>query len=745
MGTPLDRGATPLGTAGGDGSVALSQTWPLQPLLHDLTVIAHAPVTALSAQSGQIIGQGVQGAFYADCRVLSEAVLRVDGHEPDPVMQALDGVHGARFVALARYLGNRGPDPTVRLDRVRRAHAHGLAEEITIASTAAGTVRATVTLDLAADFSIMHAVKHGTAGVPRPVAVEDGALVWSATGTRVSVSGDGADATADGTTGRLSWTVELPPRQAVTLAWRLRVTTTAAAVTAPRGLVEWERPLVVADDRRLVRLLDRSMADLAALRLSDAADPSAPSGSADPSAAGSRDTFLGAGVPWYLTLFGRDSLWAARMMLPTGTALAAGTLRTLARRQGLRSNPMSGEEPGKIMHELRYGGLFAVRGGAEPVAYYGTVDATPLWISLLNDAWRWGLSESEVAGLLPHLRAALNWLSDHADPDGDGFLEYLDLSGRGLANQGWKDSGDAVRFRDGHIAKGPIALCEVQGYAYEAAQAGAALLDAFGLPEAERWREYAVALAERFRQRFWVDGPDGPYPALALDADKRPVDSLTSNIGHLLGTGLLSPSEAADVARRLASPAMSGGYGLRTMSAKDGGFNPLSYHCGSVWAHDTAIVISGLAREGFGTVAAELAEGLLAGAEAFGYRIPELYSGDARSEFARPVPYPAACAPQAWSAAAAVAILRSALGLEPDVPAGQLRLRPMPGAPLGGLTVRGLRVGGHSVDVTLGRDGAVDVAGLPDSVRVVGPTPLIPAQAEPVFDRAPSTVDSAEA
>ncbi len=702
----------------------------LQPLLHDLTAIAHAPVTALSDHSGQILGRGVQGVFYADCRVLSAAVLRVDGHVPESIMQALDGEHAARFVALARHLGNAGPDPTVRMDRLRRAGQHGLTEEITITSTAVAPVRATVTLELAADFSIMHAVKHGETGVPRPVAVEGGALVWSAGGTTVSVSGDGAEASAEGTAGWLSWTVELPPRGTVALAWGLRVATTAAAVAAPRGPAEWDRPVVVADDRRLVRLLDRSMADLAALRLSDAADP--------------RDTFLGAGVPWYLTLFGRDSLWAARMMLPTGTALAGGTLRTLARRQGAKTDPVSGEAPGKIMHELRYGGLFAVRGGAEPVAYYGTVDATPLWISLLHDAWRWGMPDADVAALLPHLQAALGWLSDHADPDGDGFLEYLDLSGRGLANQGWKDSGDAVRFRDGRIAAGPIALCEVQGYAYEAAQAGAVLLDAFGLPGGQRWRDYAEVLAERFRERFWVDGPDGPYPALALDADKRPVDSLTSNIGHLLGTGLLSPSEAADVARQLASPAMSGGYGLRTMSTRDGGYNPLSYHCGSVWAHDTAIVISGLAREGFGTVAAELAEGLLAGAEAFGYRIPELYGGDGRTEVTRPVPYPAACAPQAWSAAAAVAILQAALGLQADVPAGQLRLRPMPDAPLGGITAHGLRVGGHRVDVTLGRDGSVDVSGLPDDIRVLGPAPLIPAQAEPLLDRVPSTVDSPE-
>ena len=708
-------------------SINPSDTRPLQPLLHDLTAIAHAPVTALSDHSGQIVDRGVQGVYYADSRVLCEAVLRLDGHEPEPIMHALDGAHGARFVALARHLGNRGPDPTVRVDRARRAEPVGLVEEITIQSTASAPVDTIVTLDLAADFAVMRDVKHGAPAVPAEVRLDGAELVWSAGGTTVTVTGSSAGASVESTTGRLSWAVTLPPRQSVTLRWSVRVLTTAAAVTSPRGPAEWERPAVVADDRRLVRLLDRSMSDLAALRLSDAADP--------------RDTFLGAGVPWYLTLFGRDSIWAARMMLPTGTQLAAGTLRTLARRQGERIDPTSGEEPGKIMHELRYGGLFGVRGGDAPVVYYGTVDATPLWISLLHDAWRWGLTEDEVAPLLPHLDRALGWLAEHADPDGDGFLEYLDLSGRGLVNQGWKDSGDAVRFRDGMVAAGPIALCEVQGYAYEAALAGAALLDAFDRPGAARWTEYADALASRFRERFWVDGPDGPYPAMALDADKRPVDALTSNIGHLLGTGLLSAQEAAQVAARLASPAMSGGFGLRTMSTMDGGYNPLSYHCGSIWAHDTAIVIAGLAREGFGTVAADLAEGLLAGAEAFGYRVPELYGGDERGRYGRPTPYPASCAPQAWSAAAAVAILRAALGLEPDVPAGQLVLRPMPDAPLGGIRARGLRVGGHAVDVTLRRDGGVEVSGLPDRLKVLGPQPLIPTQAGPALDHLPSTVD----
>jgi glycogen debranching enzyme len=310
----------------------------------------------------------------------------------------------------------------------------------------------------------------------------------------------------------------------------------------------------------------------------------------------------------------------------------------------------------------------------------------------------------QVAALLPNLEAALGWLAGPADSDGDGFVEYIDVSGHGLGNQGWKDSGDSVRFHDGSRARPPIALCEVQGYAYRAAMDGAALLDAFGRRGAGRWRDYAAALADRFREQYWVDGPHGRFPALALDRDKRPVNSLTSNIGHLLGTGLLSDAESAQVAGLLVSPIMSSGFGLRTMSTEDGGFSPLSYHCGSVWAHDTAIVIGGLARAGHGAEAALLAEGLLAAAEAFDYRLPELFGGDARDEVPRPVPYPAACRPQAWSAAASVAILQAAVGLYPDVPGGQTVIRPMPNAPLGAISVRGLRIAGQPYDISTPRE-----------------------------------------
>lgn len=652
----------------------------LQPLLHDLVTTTAAPTTAVSAADGQIDAGGVRGVFHADTRVLVKALLLVEGREPEHVGYAPAGPGASRFVSVVRRLGDPGPDPTVRVDRRRRMLPGGMAEDIVVTSTADVPVHATLTLDVACDLAPIEAVKAGRAGPPLPPG--DG-LTWAAAGTAVTVTGDGTVAGSG-----LRWTVALPTRGSTTLRWRLSVDDATAVVAAPGGPVEWSRPEVTAADHRLVRLLDQALDDLSTLRLADGGD-----------------TYLGAGVPWFLTLFGRDSIWAARMLLPLGTDLAAGTLRVLARRQGRRIDDRSAEAPGKILHERRRG-AFKIEGdgGVDlPATYYGTVDATALWISLLHDAWRWGMPAAEVAALLPALESALGWLGGHT-----GFLRYLDTTGRGLANQGWKDSADAVRFRDGRRAEAPIALAEVQGYAHQAARHGAALLDAFDRPGGDRWREYAARLAERFRTHFWVDGPHGAYPALALDRHDRPVDALTSNIGHLLGTGLLTPGESAAVADALAAPALSGGYGLRTMSTQDAGYSPLSYHCGSVWAHDTAIVIAGLARAGFGAPAAQLADGLLAAGEAFDYRLPELHSGDDRGALSRPMPYPAACRPQAWSAAAAVAVLQAALGVYPDVPAGHVELRP--GIPLGPVTARGLRIAGEPVTATVDATGRTTIS-----------------------------------
>ncbi|AGZ45434.1 amylo-alpha-1,6-glucosidase [Actinoplanes friuliensis] len=664
----------------------------LQPLLHDLVATVAAPTSALAGPDGQVRTAGVQGVFHADARVLSEAVLRLDDRETEPIGHADAGAGTTHFVSLARWLGDPGPDPTVRVQRTRIITPGLLEERITIASGAAGQVSTTVTVDLAVDLAPIEVVKSGSRGTP--IAAHrsaDGTLTWERDGITVTVTAPEAETDNHG---RLTWAVTLGPGADQTLTFSVRVNDPSAVVHAPATARTWSPAEVRSGDQRLGRLVARSLDDLHALRLADG-----------------DDVYLGAGVPWFLTLFGRDSIWAARMLLPLGTDVAAGTLRVLARRQGTRTDPNSGEAPGKILHELRRQEFVLESSGLHlPAAYYGTIDATPLWISLLHDAWRWGLPEAGAGELLPHLQAALSWLDGPADPDGDGFLEYLDTTGRGLANQGWKDSGDAVRFHDGRLAEPPIALAEVQGYAYRAALDGAALLDAFGQPGADRRRDYAGTLAERFRAKFWVDGG---YPALALDRNKRPVDSLTSNIGHLLGTGLLTEAEERAVATALGGDTMSGGYGLRTMSAGDAGFTPLSYHCGSVWTHDTAIVAAGLARAGFAAEATTLIDGLLTAGEAFGYRLPELHAGDARSALSRPMPYPAACRPQAWSAAAAVLMLQATLGLQPDVPNGRVRLDPLAGAPFGPITATGLRIAGHAVDVTVDAAGAATISGLP--------------------------------
>jgi len=641
-----------------------------QPWLHDLVTVLSAPTVMLSEPSGQIRdGRNAEGVLHADVRVLSRAVLTVGGTEPAPIGSSLDGARSAYFVSVPRALGDDIIDPTVRIERERTIAPGEASERIRVVSFADSGVDTELVLTVAADLASLGEIKAARGRQPVPLTLGRESLSWGDGELAATLSAPGAELACDraANVATVRWPVRLDGRGASVFSWRLTVTDPGASVVAAPGGAP--RPArVTADDPRLAKLVERSLADVAALRM---AVPGRPD-----------DVFLAAGAPWYFTLFGRDSIWAARLLLPFGWQLAAGTLRTLAAYQGRKLDPETAEAPGKIAHELRRGGSL----------YYSTIDATPLWICLLHDAWRWGMPDSQVRALLPAMRAALECISRYGDSDGDGLLEYIDQSGHGLSNQGWKDSGDSIRFADGRIAKPPVALCEVQGYAYEAAMAGAELLTAFGEPGAERWRAWAAGLAEAFRASFWL--PDG-YPALALDVAKQPVDSLTSNIGHLLGTGLLTAAEEALVAARLSGPDMDSGFGLRTMSAGNAGYNPLSYHCGSVWSHDTAIVIRGLYRSGHGDVAARLADGLLSAAAAFDWRLPELFSGENRG----PVPYPAACRPQAWSAAAAGALTQALLGLDVDAPAGVVRIEP-PKMPLGSagrrLRVDGLVAGGET-------------------------------------------------
>ncbi|MFT4211016.1 MAG: glycogen debranching N-terminal domain-containing protein [Microbacterium sp.] len=612
----------------------------LQPLLHDQHVILRAPVQAWQSTDGSIGDAPVQGLYLGDTRALSGVRVTIGDRPGEPIAMLDDAVDRAGFVRLLRHLDDADADPHLRAVHTRSVTPAGAHETVRIESALTRPLTTTVTARLRSDLAAMDAVKSGQR-VP-PIAAtrhDDGSASWARGAIRVDVRADDARTRTDGDDLVLEWDVEVPAGGAAEVGWSIAVHDERAVMHAPSGPAPWAAPRA-AGDERLRRWVDRALADLDALRLESARVPG--------------EQFLAAGSPWFFTLFGRDSIWAARMLLPLGAGIAASTLRVLARLQGGASVAATAEQPGKIIHELRQDALeIPGEGISLPPLYYGTVDATPLWVCLLHDAWRAGMAEDEVAALVPALRAALAWMRDFGDSDGDGLLEYVDESGHGLSNQGWKDSGDSVQWRDGTLAAGPIALCEVQAYAYEAAMHGADLLEHFGQDGSE-WRDWAQRLRRRFHETFWIEDAAGAYPAIALDAAKRPVDSLTSNLGHLLGTGLLDHDQAALVAARLLSPGLDSGFGLRTLSTDAAGYWPLGYHRGSVWPHDTAIAVRGLAAEGFDP--ASLIEGLLAAAAAFDYRMPELYSGDAASVASRPVPYPAACRPQAWSAAAAVCI-----------------------------------------------------------------------------------------
>jgi len=687
----------------GEQSTAVAVAAGLQPFLHDRIITVSAPTIAISGHDGHAAGHLADGLFHDDRRVLSRLVVSVPGVELAPIHAELDKGGGARFVAVVRGVGEHSPDPAVTLARHRSVREGLLQERIVVHNAGGQSVRFVVEAEVGADLATVAEVKSGAGRDPVPAELSGDQVVWRSPELLVtaSLSGGSAELCADG--GLLSAEVALAGGE----SWegRLRVAVDGLPALFPAAsssISALQEPAVASVDARLGALTGRAVSDLRSLLL---ADPESPGTSSD--------LFLAAGAPWFLTLFGRDSLWAASMLLPLSTDIAGGTLRTLARRQGRVVDDVTEEAPGKIIHEVRRdrrdtSGL--------PPRYYGSIDGTPLWVTLLHDSWRWGLDPAEVEELLDPAEAALRWMRDYGDADGDGLLEYIDASGRGLGNQGWRDSSDSIRWHNGQLAAPPIALAEVQAYAYRAACAGADLLDAFGRPGADEWRQWAQRLQAKFAATFWLEGELGPYPAVALDADKRPADSVTSSLGHLLGTGLLDAEQEQSVARYLASPELDCGLGLRTLSAHDVGFNPLGYHTGSVWPHDTAIAVAGLAGAGYLDEAWSLADGLLDAGVAFDFRLPELFAGDGRGA-GKPAPYPAACRPQAWSAAAAVVLLQTILGLEADVPGGWLRATPLPG-PVWPVAVEGLRVGGHPLAVRVDESGSAHVE-TTDRLRIV--------------------------
>ena len=415
-----------------------------------------------------------------------------------------------------------------------------------------------------------------------------------------------------------------------------------------------------------------------------------------------------AGVPWFVAPFGRDSIIAALQLLPYNAAVAAGTLRFLAAWQGRRRDDFKDEEPGKILHEYRRGEMASLR-EIPFIPYYGSVDATPLFVMLLAEYVRWTADIQLARELWPAVQAALAWMRTRGDRDGDGYLEYVTSSALGLVNQGWKDSEDSVSHASGDLAAPPIALAEAQGYAYAAFSGAADVAGILGeAATAVALRGEAQTLFERFNRDFWME--DESFYALALDGDKRRCEVLASNAAHCLWTGIVPEDRAVLVAKRLLADDMFSGWGIRTLCARERRYNPMSYHNGSVWPHDNAIAAAGFRRYRLGAFVLTVASALFDASRHFERgRLPELFCGFPRRRSHGPISYPVACSPQAWAAGSALQLLTAMLGLEADAVAGRLTfVSPQLPAWLQNVEIYDLRVGRSSLDVGIsrGRDGA---------------------------------------
>ncbi|MDQ1698246.1 MAG: hypothetical protein QOG34_109, partial [Frankiaceae bacterium] len=620
-------------------------------------------------------------------------------------------------VFVARVADAAEDHATTLLAVRRRWVGSGMREEVELRSYSRTPITASVELLVGSDVADLFDVKAGrvTPGTEGGN-LDDDLRVSSVRGgvrrdvhvTECSTAQPG-DITATG----LRWRVTLPPGgvwstclevglsvdgHALPLQYRCGE---PAEVSRPtQRLAGWRRhsPRFTNSDPRLVRAVARAVEDIGSLVIEDPVHPESP--------------VVAAGAPWFMALFGRDSLLTSYMSLIVDPVLAVGVLKTLARLQGTRVDVDTEEQPGRILHEVRFNSTTATDIDDGHI-YYGTADATPLFVVLVGELARWGVEPSVVDSLLPHVDRALEWIDRYGDRDGDGYVEYERLSSAGLANQGWKDSWDGVSAADGALAQPPIALAEVQGYVYAAYNARAALAAERGdTTTSDRYKRKAADLRSAFNRDFWLD--DMGWYAIALDGAKRPVDSMASNMGHCLWSGIIEPDRAAGVAAHLSSAAMRSGWGLRTLAAPMARYDPLSYHNGSVWPHDTAIAAAGLMRYGFVDEAIALIEELLDAANLSDGRLPELYAGLSRDDVSVPVAYPSSCSPQAWAAAAPLLMLRTLLRLEPRGDDRRYELSPVAGGPV--IDTVDLNFAGTRVTIHVGAGGDVEVSGLPDGL-----------------------------
>ena len=684
------------------------------------------------APDGTIRSGAEEGFFARDTRFVSGYRMWINGREPVLLNSSAIQFFSSRFeFTNPALLDDNGPierhSLSVRLDRTV---AGGVHEDLDIVNYGRRAVRLTIEVEISSDFADIFDVKAGQL-VRRGVlntqwfrsAGELRAMYVNREFSRqLVVAVHRADSPAQFANGRLVFVASIPPKGVwhACLKWlpvthRGRRPTTlpcnAIARTLPEvGSARLPKVSIETSNQTVRRAWDQAVLDMEALRLED---PSVERGVYIPAA----------GVPWFVTLFGRDALIVSMQGISGYPEFAAGALRRLSELQAAESDPERDMEPGKIPHEIRHGELAKL--GILPFQpYYGTHDATSLFIIVLSYLYQWVGRRSLLERYLPNAEAALGWIDTDGDRDADGFQEYATRSSHGHYNQGWKDAGDAIPEADGSLAPLPLALCELQGYTYDAKLRMASIYAALDRPDDEaRLRREAATLYERFNDAYWWEA-EGTY-YLGLNGKKRPIETVASNAGHLLSSGIVPADRAGRVVERLMAPDMWSGWGIRTLSSDHPAYNPFSYHTGTVWPHDNAIIAGGFRHYGFDEEAGRVAGGLFDAAERFAAnRLPELFAGLQRQEGSYPVQYLGANVPQAWASGAIFRLVAILCGIHATTDAAGSRLYLNPALPawMPDLTIRNLRAGRGALALRFA-DGEVEVLENTSSFTVVRGAP----------------------
>ncbi len=718
----------------------------------DDTILFSGSTVLCSSPDGVIAG-GRHGLYHRDARILACHRLTLDGRPLELVHIAQ--VESDRSTTLLRRERDGGtPDgPLLPEDSVElileREVGPGLVERLHVHNRSRVPCRTSLRLDLDADFIDVAELDRDREqqGEIRRRATDDmlefeyrvqrdGRVDERGLRIRVDTATSAPRVDEHGVSFDLDlpehghWEASLTYAVREGAAWRERTPDEAARRDRQRRAWRARRTFVEADDR-LVRIWDRAADDLFDLRNLELEEQllGSSSGAA---------WLLNAGVPTYTGFFGRDTAIVGWQSLSLGPRAAVGGLAATARTQSDTDSAWRDAEPGKLIHEMRTGPL-AELGVVPQDAYYGSQTTAALFVVVLAELWHWTGNDDLLREHLDTARGALAWAREHGDLDGDGFLEYERRSPRGLPNQAWKDSDEAIRHANGRSALGPIATVEEQAYHVLAIERMAEILTALGddaaaATELRRARD----LRRRWHDAFWM--PDMSYYAMALDGDKRQVQPIASNAGHALAAGVVPRPFARAVADRLLAPDLFSGWGIRTLSSEDTSYNPFAYHLGAVWPVEQMPIALGLKRYGFERHLDRLADGVLRAAELSpGRRLPEALTGHDRREVPAPVPYPRANSPQAWSASAVIGLVQTMLGLEPFAPLRMLRVvRPRLPAWLPGVTIRGLRVGRAVVDIRYDR--RADGSAAWRVVRRRGPLLVVPAAAT----RAPGSLRPSE-